>query len=358
MTKTDRPACELVRRALGAIIASETFARSERLRSFLSYIVENELSGKAAHLKGYSIGIDVFGRSPGFDAGSDPLVRVQAGKLRKLLEQYYETEGASERLRIRVPLGSYVPEYTLCGDIAARPAPAGTPDAARQAPKTRRPWIPAPVSSPLALFSLLPLAFLTPSVYPQATNAAIAKAQLVLSAGGRLAGRTLSLPDIHIIQCWPAGGDCSTLADAIAKSAAYHRTVHVGASRETGAPHPLSYAVRIENRSNGHGVYARLIHEKSGATVYTRHFSRQQLRNEAGITYEAVSFAARAFSANGVLYRHAARSGVASGIMECLARKERAVPPGLLQPGLANACAAETPATLADAGLFTAAGSL
>lgn len=62
MTRTDRPACERVRRALDAIIASDTFARSERLRSFLSYIVENELSGKAAQLKGYSIGIDVFGR--------------------------------------------------------------------------------------------------------------------------------------------------------------------------------------------------------------------------------------------------------------------------------------------------------
>ena len=67
-------------------MASDTFARSERLRSFLSYIVENELSGKAAQLKGYSIGIDVFSRAPGFDAGNDPLVRVQAGKLRKLLE--------------------------------------------------------------------------------------------------------------------------------------------------------------------------------------------------------------------------------------------------------------------------------
>ena len=171
MSTTDRPACERVRSALDAVLTSETFARSERLRSFLAYIVQNELSGKAAQLKGYSIGIDVFGRTSGFDAGNDPLVRVQAGKLRKLLDQYYETEGASDCLSIRVPLGSYVPEYLLREKREVSTARAASPP-----PKPRRPWIPAPVSSPLALLSLLPLVFLAPFAYPDQTDAAIAKA--------------------------------------------------------------------------------------------------------------------------------------------------------------------------------------
>ncbi len=343
MTRTDRPACERVRHALDAVIASQTFARSERLRSFLSYIVENELSGKAALLKGYNIGIDVFGRSPCFDAGNDPLVRVQAGKLRKLLGLYYETEGAADPLRIHVPLGGYVPEYRLAESPAALAGASPPPHAPRLKAKARRSWIPAPVSSPLALFSLLPLFFLAPSVHPVTTNTAIAKAQSVLSAQSRLAGRRPALPHLRIVQCWPAGGDCNTLAEAIAKSAGYHGTVHLIETRQTDAPGALSYSVRIENRTDGRGVYARLIHEQSGTTVYARHFSRQQLRGQAGIAYEAVAFAALAFAANGPLYRHAIRTGTASDIMQCLAREDRAAPRGLPQTGSSSACAAQTP---------------
>lgn len=336
MTRTDRPACERVRHALAAVVASEAFSRSERLRSFLSYIVENELSGKAAQLKGYTIGIDVFGRTPGFDAGNDPLVRVQAGKLRKLLEQYYETEGAGDGLRIRVPLGSYVPEYSIA-EGAAPDAPSATRTASHK-PQPRRSWLPAPVSSPLALFSLLPLFFLAPSVYPDATSAAIDKAQLVLSVQNKLAGLVQALPSLHILQCWPAGGECNALAHAIAGSARYHRTVHLVDSRDTPEPHALSYAIRIENRANGQGVYVRLIHEPSGATVFTRHFSREQLRSDGAIAYEAVAFVARALTATGPLYRHAMRMGVASNLMECLARADRSLPRGTAAAGATAAC--------------------
>lgn len=333
MSTTDRPACDRVRRALEAVIASETFARSERLRSFLSYIVENELSGKAAQLKGYSIGIDVFGRPPGFEAGNDPLVRVQAGKLRKLLELYYETEGAAVRLRIRVPLGSYVPEYSTAEDepearVEIPAMPAAVLRTTRQKPAPRRSWRPAPVSSPLALFSLLPLFFLAPSIYPDATNAAIVQAQLMLSVQNKLAGRVQALPTLTILQCWPSGGECNALARAIASSAGYHRTVHLAPARKAPDTHALSYAIRIENRPDGRGIYARLIHEPSGTTVFTRHFSREQLHSEAGIAYEAVAFNARALTATGPLYRHAMRTGIASNLMECLAQTQEGPPRG------------------------------
>ena len=361
MSRTDRPACDLVRRALDAVIASETFSRSERLRSFLSYIVERELSGKAAQLKGYSIGIDVFGRPPGFDAGSDPLVRVQAGKLRKLLEQYYETEGAAVRLRIRVPVGSYVPEYSLAEDepeSASQPAAsAPLPPLAQEKRASRRAWLPAPVSSPLALISLLPLFFLAPSAYPEATNAAIAKAQLVLSAQNGLAGRAQDLPSLQILQCWPSGGECNALARAIASSARYHRTVHLVGSPGIADVHALSYAVRIENRADGRGIYARLIHEQSGATIYARYFSHEQLRSEAGVAFEAVSFVARALSAGGPLYRHATQAGTASGIMECLAETDHGARRGTAHPGRTVACDKQPPAALADASLLEKVGA-
>ncbi|THV24897.1 hypothetical protein [Peteryoungia ipomoeae] len=97
--------------ALTRVLTSRTFARSERLRAFLKFVVEMEQVGLGHQLKGYTIGIDVFSRGEGFDPGTDPLVRVQAGKLRKLLNQFYADEGIDEPLRIRIPLGGYVPVY-------------------------------------------------------------------------------------------------------------------------------------------------------------------------------------------------------------------------------------------------------
>lgn len=104
-----------VAEALRSVLSSRTFSRSERLRSFLKFVVEMEQLGLAHQLKGYTIGIDVFSRDEGFDPGTDPLVRVQAGKLRRLLNEFYAEEGRNEPLRIRIPLGGYVPVYELAG---------------------------------------------------------------------------------------------------------------------------------------------------------------------------------------------------------------------------------------------------
>ncbi|PYB75337.1 hypothetical protein [Rhizobium wuzhouense] len=104
-----------VAEALQKVLRSRTFARSERLRCFLKFVVEMEQLGLAHQLKGYTIGIDVFSRDEGFDPGTDPLVRVQAGKLRKLLNLFYAEEGRNEPLRIRIPLGGYVPIYEWAG---------------------------------------------------------------------------------------------------------------------------------------------------------------------------------------------------------------------------------------------------
>jgi hypothetical protein len=105
----------MVAEALQKVLRSRTFARSERLRCFLKFVVEMEQLGLAHQLKGYTIGVDVFSRDEGFDPGTDPLVRVQAGKLRKLLNLFYAEEGREDPLRIRIPLGGYVPIYEWAG---------------------------------------------------------------------------------------------------------------------------------------------------------------------------------------------------------------------------------------------------
>jgi tetratricopeptide (TPR) repeat protein len=109
-----------VRETLERILASETFGRSERARKLLQYLVEREQAGEADRLKGFSIAVDVFGKDAGFDSANDAVVRVQAGRLRELLQHYFATEGAGDPLRIAIPRGSYVPAYELRD--AAQPA--------------------------------------------------------------------------------------------------------------------------------------------------------------------------------------------------------------------------------------------
>lgn len=105
------PAAPAVRETLDRLLASQTFGRSERARELLRYLVEREQSGEADKLKGFSIAIDVFGKDSGFDPSTDAVVRVQAGRLRELLDQYFSGEGSGEPIRIVIPRGSYVPSY-------------------------------------------------------------------------------------------------------------------------------------------------------------------------------------------------------------------------------------------------------
>ncbi|RTM03145.1 MAG: tetratricopeptide repeat protein [Hyphomicrobiales bacterium] len=102
-----------MRETLERLLASETFGRSERARRLLRYLVEREQAGEADRLKGVSIAMDVFGKDGDFDASTDAVVRVQAGRLRELLEQYFANEGIAEPVRIAIPRGGYVPSYEL-----------------------------------------------------------------------------------------------------------------------------------------------------------------------------------------------------------------------------------------------------
>ena len=122
------PAAPAVRETLERLLASETFGRSERARELLRYLVERQLAGEAERLKGFSIAVDVFGKDTDFDSSTDAVVRVQAGRLRELLNQYFATEGAAEPIRIAIPRGSYVPIYEANREypLPAPPADPGT----------------------------------------------------------------------------------------------------------------------------------------------------------------------------------------------------------------------------------------
>lgn len=100
-----------VRAALEQILASEDFRRSRRMCSLLEYLVNESLAGRGDKIKATSIAIDVFGRDGSFDQQSDPIVRVEAGRLRQRLGDYYRGTGGQDRLRIEIPKGAYVPKF-------------------------------------------------------------------------------------------------------------------------------------------------------------------------------------------------------------------------------------------------------
>ena len=93
------------------ILASRGFASAGRLSRLLRYVVDKTLAGEANQLKEYAVGIEVFDRDDKYDPRLDSIVRVEAGRLRSRLDEYYNGEGASAPMRITLPRGGYVAQF-------------------------------------------------------------------------------------------------------------------------------------------------------------------------------------------------------------------------------------------------------
>lgn len=97
------------RQQLARILASRTFQQADRLKRFISFIVEETLAGRGSQLKEFLLGMEVFGKDARFDPRTDPLVRVQARRLRVRLSRYYADEGQEDEILIELPKGGYAP---------------------------------------------------------------------------------------------------------------------------------------------------------------------------------------------------------------------------------------------------------
>jgi hypothetical protein len=114
------PSADQVQGALDRALASDVFRGSPQLAAFLRYVVEATLRGEAARIKGYTIAIEALGRDETFDPQTDPIVRVEAARLRRAINRYYANGGSHEAVQIELPRGSYVPVFRRVQ--AARPA--------------------------------------------------------------------------------------------------------------------------------------------------------------------------------------------------------------------------------------------
>jgi TolB-like protein len=107
----------VIEQQLARISTSDEFRKCPQLLRFLRFAVNEALSGRDGGSKERLIGMEVFGRPADYDAGADPVVRVEARRLRRKLDEYYARAGREDELEIRLPKGGYLPtfEARACG---------------------------------------------------------------------------------------------------------------------------------------------------------------------------------------------------------------------------------------------------
>ncbi|MDH7799926.1 MULTISPECIES: hypothetical protein [unclassified Beijerinckia] len=108
--------------SLRDILAQDDFKASGRLSAFLKFIVTETLEGRADRLKAFTIAVTVYGRDDTFDPQANSIVRVEATRLRRMLERYFREQGRDAPIEIRIPKGRYVPEFIRRDAPDARPS--------------------------------------------------------------------------------------------------------------------------------------------------------------------------------------------------------------------------------------------
>jgi TolB-like protein/Flp pilus assembly protein TadD len=127
------PTEDAVREQLGRILASRFFANCSRLGRFLTFAAEHALNGNSERLKEYVVGVEVFDRKSPYDPRIDPIVRVEARRLRSKLKSYYVSAGRDDRLVIDLPKGGYTPIFRVRTPVQPKSRRRATPASAETA---------------------------------------------------------------------------------------------------------------------------------------------------------------------------------------------------------------------------------
>lgn len=262
-----------VRDCLSRILQSRIFARSERLRAFLKFIVETEQMGLGRKLKGYTIALDVFGRDKAFESGSDPLVRVQAGKLRALLSRYYTHEGRDDPIHIRVPLGAYIPVYDRQG---ADFSPADT---------DLRDLLPSPASQKAGPESLVPAA---------------------------------ALPSLRITLCEKPGRQAGIYANAILLAAEQLPGIRVSSAGTDNGDMADALAFTVVIEAQDASLTVSLRHQSTAEIIDIRTVAMTGMDTIDQLAGQANQFVARTMTLAGLIYRYCRGKGLTTLLMDGL----------------------------------------
>ncbi|WP_274627516.1 tetratricopeptide repeat protein [Arvimicrobium flavum] len=127
------------RAELDRLIADPDFACTDRNKRFLRFVAEATLEGRQRSIKAYAIAVDVFGRASSFDPVTDPIVRIEATRLRAALSQYYARQDKEGRIRIELPKGHYIPVFHAPEATEQSERAASAPNSAAQLAGPQRP---------------------------------------------------------------------------------------------------------------------------------------------------------------------------------------------------------------------------
>jgi tetratricopeptide (TPR) repeat protein len=284
---------QAIRAALDELLRWPELARSPQLARFLRYVVDAKLAGNAQAIKAYAIAVDVLGRPADFDPQSDPIVRVQARRLRALLDRFYLSSAAHGPIRIRLPVGRYVPEFEpfvpqrRASDAATElPTPAPSPPAAGggKRRKVRRGRVAAVFGSPMSWVALLVLVL--------GLTAFEVISRLALPAGAPLPREPL----IAVLPFVNTTGDpgLDGMADALAATlrrdlAAFPDVAVVDAGAADPAPAAIAVGGRLALGSGGLDIVAMLTRPGGDAPVWTTEIGGTSLDANIGAAAAGVA---------------------------------------------------------------------
>jgi len=208
------------------ILASRFFSGSDRLRRFVSFAANHALTGDGQRLKEHMVGVEVFDRRPNYDPRIDPIVRVEARRLRSKLKSYYASVGRDDQLLIEFPKGSYTPIFRFRTPVRNKSRPA--------------------IGSAVAV---LPFVNLTDSARDECVSDGLTE---------ELIHQLIQIPSLQVVVCQPASqphGHCQSLT-----------------CRSDATKWNLRGSIRYE-----HGnirVIVQLIDTTSGAYVWSETYDR------------------------------------------------------------------------------------
>ncbi len=324
------PSSQRVRDALARLVTSEEFRASPQLVAFLTFVIEAALGGNSDRIKAYTIGVEALGRGANFDPQIDPIVRVEATRLRRTMERYYAGSGATDPVIIDLPRGSYVPNFRCRLDAepvmpptaAEHSAPVGLSHRLRLilpvvvllivvgffAPRIRFDWSSGPATT-----SALPVASL-PSIAP------------VLRPGNGMPTLLvqpfdlIGAPDRHAISA-------GSLHDMLSDAFAHFDLVNViwepmesgpngGAGTATRLPLDYRLAGTVQYDEDGAArIRFRLIDATDGAVVWSRVFDERPEEMDHRAAEESIvrDLTGTLVQPFGVIYAHGRRLALAGG---------------------------------------------
>jgi tetratricopeptide (TPR) repeat protein len=332
-TRSDAPGPLEVRAEVERMAVSDVFRTSPQLVLFLRFVVEAVLTGNSQRIKGYTIAVEVLRRDAKFDPRIDPIVRVEAGRLRRTIDRYYRGPGADDPVIIDLPRGGYVPIFRW-RDAAAR-GPI-EPDGLR----ARLGWVPRHwlAAAAIVLAATIAAGILVSSRLNEgpADGAAIAPASdrgIAPRADQRAPGNGLPVMAIEAFDVAGVPGPGSILAGPLREriSAAFSRFDLVNIVEDSGAaarahlPPPAGAARSADCRFGGSLEYDadgrarvafRLVNAADNNVIWSQVFDHVAAGEDRAAAEDAIvrQLAQTLLQPFGVIYAHGRSRSLADGV--------------------------------------------